>query len=165
LQDASGESLMRNSLLTRAALAAVAGWGVWAGLAHAQGPWPKTPPAATELPPGYAPVDSTPSSTPLRDWFHFKRPLCCWASFNGYGCGSLHSELAFLFGSCRTFFSEPCLKGPPPSALPPWAGPESGYWQPPPGQHTPYAGQYPIGAPARPIPATPIKQADCKGCP
>jgi hypothetical protein len=41
--------------------------------------------------------------------------------------------MGFLFGGCRTFFSEPCLKGAPPSALPPWAGRESGYWNPPPG--------------------------------
>jgi hypothetical protein len=120
---------MPRSLLSRAALAAVLGWGVWAGLARAGGSelYPKMPPAATELPPGYPPIDSSPTRTPLADWFHYHRPLCCWASFNGYGCSSLHSELAFVFGSCRTFFSEPCLKGPPPSPLPPWAGSVSAY--------------------------------------
>ncbi|HVS37042.1 MAG TPA: hypothetical protein VMS17_15890 [Gemmataceae bacterium] len=41
----------------------------------------------------------------------------CWASHNGYSCGSLQSEGTFIFGSCRQFFGDPCLKGPPP---PPW---------------------------------------------
>jgi hypothetical protein len=120
---------MPRSLLTRAALAAVLGWGVWAGLARAGGPdlYPKFPPGANELPPGHPPIDSSPSKWPLLDWARYHRPLCCWASFNGYGCSSLHSELGFVFGSCRTFFGEPCLKGPPPSPLPPWAGSVSTY--------------------------------------
>lgn len=120
---------MPRTYLARAALAAVLGCGVWAGLARAGGNdlYPRTPPAATELPPGHPPVDSSPSRTPLMDWVRYKRPLGCWASFNGYGCSSLRSETAFIFGSCRTFFSEPCLKGAPPSALPPWTGLESGY--------------------------------------
>lgn len=91
------------------------------------GYYPRTPSAANELPPGYPPVDSSPSKTPIRDWYRHGRPLGCWASFNGYGCSSLKSELAFIFGSCRTFYAEPCLKGAPPSILPPWAGTESGY--------------------------------------
>ncbi len=135
LQDASGDYPMPRNLLTRAALAAVLGWGVWAGLARAGGSdlYPRTPSAATTLPPGHPPVDSSPSKTPLKDWILYKRPLGCWASFNGYGCGSLRSECTFLFGGCRSFWGEPCLKGAPPSPLPPWAGRESGYWQPPPG--------------------------------
>jgi hypothetical protein len=70
-------------------------------------------------------VDSSPSKRPIHDWWHRGRPLGCWASFNGYGCSSLCSELAFIFGSCRTFYREPCLKGAPPSPLPPdiWAPP------------------------------------------
>jgi hypothetical protein len=126
---------MPRDLLARAAFAAALGCGVWAGLARAQepAPYPRTPPQATELPPGYPPVDSTPSKTPLRDWCRLKRPCGCWASFNAYSCSSLRSEMGFLFGSCRTFFSEPCLKGAPPSSLPPWAGRGSGYWDPPPG--------------------------------
>lgn len=91
------------------------------------GYYPRTPPGANELPPGYPPVDNSPSKTPIRDWYHQGRPLGCWASFNNYTCSSLPSTLSFIFGSCRTFYGEPCLKGAPPSALPPWAGPESGY--------------------------------------
>lgn len=39
--------------------------------------------------------------------------LNCWSHINNVGCGSLHSELTFAFGSCRTFYGEPCLDGPP----------------------------------------------------
>jgi hypothetical protein len=91
------------------------------------GYYPRTPPQATELPPGYPPVDSSHSPTPLRDWWVNGRPLGCWASSNSYGCSSCRAELAFIFGSCRSFYREPCLKGAPPSALPPWTGPEGGY--------------------------------------
>jgi hypothetical protein len=114
---------MSPSSFRRAALAALLGCGVWAGLARAGGPYyPHVPPGATELPPGAPPVDNSPSHHPVWDWVRYHRPLGCWASFNGYGCSSLKSECAFVFGSCRTFYGEPCLKGPPPSPLPPWAG-------------------------------------------
>ena len=120
---------MHRMLLTRAIVVMVLGWGVGSGHAWAGGSdlYPRTPPAATELPPGAPPVDSSPSQRPLRDWWQNHRPLGCWSSFNSYGCTSLHSTGDFIFGSCRTFYGEPCLKGAPPSALPPWAGPESGY--------------------------------------
>jgi hypothetical protein len=117
---------MPRKMLARAAVVVALGWAV-AGAPGAFAQWPKTPPQATELPPGVPPVDSSPSPRPIRDYFHHGRPVGCWSSFNGYGCSSLHSELGFLFGSCRMFFGEPCLKGAPPSALPPWAGPMSGY--------------------------------------
>ncbi len=112
---------MNSSLWRRAVLAAVLGCGVCSSLARADGPYPKVHPAATELPPGVPPADNSPSHKPVRDWLHHHRPLCCWASFNGYGCDSFHSTTSFVFGSCRTFFGEPCLKSAPPSALPPWA--------------------------------------------
>ena len=97
------------------------------GMAHAQGPqapygpFPRLHPGQTELPPGYPPVDNSPSPTPLRDYFRLGRPLGCWASFNGYTCTSLPATWTFIFGSCRDFFGEPCLKGPPPSPLPPYS--------------------------------------------
>ncbi len=118
-------------------------WGIGAGRTLALGPgspeFPRTPPQATELPPGVPPADSSPSPTPIRDFCRFGRPLGCWSSFNGFGCRNLRSDVAFIFGSCRTFFSEPCLKSAPPSALPPWAGLESGYGRP-------GVGGYPGGA-------------------
>jgi hypothetical protein len=32
------------------------------------------------------------------------------------GCGSFHSDCTFVFGSCRAFWNQRCLSGPP--ALP-----------------------------------------------
>ncbi|HKB36916.1 MAG TPA: hypothetical protein VKD72_10710 [Gemmataceae bacterium] len=49
--------------------------------------------------------------------------LKCWATHLEPTCGSLHSEWMFLFGSCRHFYTEPCLPGPPPLPLPPGVDP------------------------------------------
>lgn len=41
--------------------------------------------------------------------------LLCYAHHNEMGCGSFTSEMRFIFGSCRTFFSQkciPCTQGP-----------------------------------------------------
>src|SRR5262245_40759134 len=86
VQEATGEKRMPRNFLARAVLATALGCGVWAGLARAgeRGYYPKTPPQATELPPGYPPVDSTPSYTPVWDRMTKGRPIGCWASFNGY---------------------------------------------------------------------------------
>lgn len=45
-------------------------------------------------------------------------PFLCWSNHNGYSCSGLRSEYTFLFGSCRAFFGEPCLKCAPPPAFP-----------------------------------------------
>ncbi len=118
---------MSRNRFRRAALAAVLGLGVWAGLARAGGILSQVPPACTEQPPGG--LQKVETGHPVRDWCHNHPPLGCWSSFNAYRCSSIHSEIAFMFGGCRTFFGEPCLKEPPPSSLPPWI-------QPPPGVKT-----------------------------
>lgn len=41
-----------------------------------------------------------------------RKPTGCYPA--DIGCSSLKSECIFFFGSCRQFFGEPCLKGPPP---------------------------------------------------
>lgn len=113
---------MSRLILPSLLLAVLAG-----GVCHAQGPqapygpFPRIHPGQTELPPGYPPVDNSPSPTPLRDYARYGRPVGCWASFNGYTCSSLPATWTFIFGSCRDFYGEPCLKGPPPSPLPPYA--------------------------------------------
>jgi hypothetical protein len=55
---------------------------------------------------------------PLADWWRNRIPLLCYSHFNDYSCGGVHSEYLFHFGSCRQFFGERCLKGPPPSIVP-----------------------------------------------
>jgi hypothetical protein len=42
----------------------------------------------------------------------------CFAHHTMDGCGSPHSECTFIFGSCRAFFGQPCLKTPPPLPAP-----------------------------------------------
>jgi hypothetical protein len=36
----------------------------------------------------------------------------CWSHHNCYTCGSLVSEGRYIFGSCRAFYGEPCMRGP-----------------------------------------------------
>src|SRR5438874_1072266 len=50
-------------------------------------------------------------------WFKacFQRHNCCCASHhNDLGCTSGTADCKFIFGSCRTFYSEPCPQGPSP---------------------------------------------------
>lgn len=102
----------------RAALAAIIGLGVWAGLARADKPVWKYHNGMTEAPPGV--IADQRSRRPFMQKIRSFLKVPCWASFNGYTCGSCRSEMTFIFGSCRSFFGEPCLNGPPPSPLPPW---------------------------------------------
>jgi hypothetical protein len=39
---------------------------------------------------------------------------CCAAHHNDLGCTSGKADCKFIFGSCRTFFSQPCEQGPSP---------------------------------------------------
>lgn len=95
---------MPRSLWKSALLAAALGLVAWSGAARAQDVETVKPFL----------VDQT-KPHPVLKFLHIPAP--CWASHNGYGCGTLRSEGVFIFGSCREFFGEPCLNGPPP---PPW---------------------------------------------
>jgi len=63
---------------------------------------------------------------------YFQRHNCCCASHhNDLGCTSGNADCKFIFGSCRTFWMEPCPQGvspyklvPPQSTRPPsrWGG-------------------------------------------
>ena len=100
---------MRKSLGGRPALVALLGLAALAGAARAQD-------AET-----VNPVPKPDKSYPILHFLHLPKP--CWASHNGYSCGSFQSESVFIFGSCRAFFGEPCLNGPPPPPWDPEAGP------------------------------------------
>ena len=123
----------------RMALAAVIGLGVAAGLARSQEVVP--PPARTvdswsvnefgggaslhPMPQLEAPPE-WPKKGPVRDWIHdclHKQGFCCWSHHNAYTCGSVKSELVFIFGPCKEFFGEPCLPGPPQPPYPLGYGP------------------------------------------
>ena len=47
--------------------------------------------------------------------------MSCASNFNQVGCGNFWSEFRFVFGSCRTFFGQPCIPNPP------HFGPGNGY--------------------------------------
>jgi hypothetical protein len=69
-------------------------------------------------------VNPHPNPDKAHPVLHFLHiPTGCWASHNGYSCGSFQSESVFIFGSCRAFFGEPCPNGPPPPPWDPEAGP------------------------------------------
>jgi hypothetical protein len=134
----------------RAALAVLIGMGVAVGLARAQPPAPVPGPdpqpwavidygSGQPFPPDSPPAAEAPGAPhrSVRDWIH-NRPhpvqdyihdclhehgVGCWSHHNAYLCSSWKSECTFVFGSCRAFFGEPCLIGPPPSPLPPGYGP------------------------------------------
>ena len=38
---------------------------------------------------------------------------CCDSDLTWYGCGGVKAQLDFYFGSCRTFFGEPCVAPQP----------------------------------------------------
>jgi len=142
---------MRGRSVTGALLAIVLGLGSLAAVAGAQAP-PPAPTPLPSPPPIVQPYESplqpmvVPDAVadltvaplaesprhPIRDVLHkpidcihrhiVNHPWYCWASHNSIGCGSLKAECNFIFGSCRTFYGEPCLKGPPPVPVPPGYG-------------------------------------------
>jgi hypothetical protein len=65
---------------------------------------------AGPAPYGYAPGSESTAANPQPKQQRFG----CWASHFGFGCGSFRSDMRFIFGSCRSFYGEACMKGPPP---------------------------------------------------
>ena len=105
----------------RAVLASVLGLGVLAGLVRADGHG--QPPYYRYAYP-YQPVELLTAPQPTKRHLfsnHRERvhPWSCWTHHNDLGCGSLKADCAFIFGSCRTFFGEPCYRTPPVLPLPP----------------------------------------------
>ena len=92
------------------------------------------PPGAVPMdgavPPGAVPTDGVPCAPPKHKLLrclrprnvvqavHNHPPVGCYSNFNDYSCTNLRTELLWVFGSCRQFFGERCLKGPPPSPVP-----------------------------------------------
>lgn len=65
------------------------------------------------------PLPPPPPRVPVKKGFLARHGLCCWTTHYTLGCSSLKSECKFIFGSCRTFYGEPCLGAPPPALRPP----------------------------------------------
>jgi hypothetical protein len=85
----------------RGFLAAMVGLGVWAGLARSEEPI-------------LAPFEEPKPPAPFLTRY-FQRHNCgCASHHNDLGCTSGKADCKFIFGSCRTFFIEPCPQGPSP---------------------------------------------------
>jgi hypothetical protein len=87
-------------------------------------------PAQAPLVPPSQPFDSNPSAPlmaiiarpqepPVRAATPFlnSQGFCCDSNLTWYGCGGLKSQADFMFGSCRTFFSEICVPKAPHSSM------------------------------------------------
>jgi hypothetical protein len=65
------------------------------------------------------PLLNTLTSGPILSALRDHPQIGCWTHPNMFGCGSLRGDLLFTFGSCRAFFGQQCLKGPPQDAVAP----------------------------------------------
>lgn len=75
-----------------------------------------------EAVPGGGPMPPAQNPPPRRFFGLLPPAKCvgCWTTHNTLGCSSFCSEWTFIFGSCRAFYGEPCIKVPPPPLPPPW---------------------------------------------
>ena len=92
--------------------------GVAAAPAPVPAPAPTVAPAPCASCAAAEALEQNGQGHPVRDFLHDHKPHLCWTHFNNNSCGTAASEYAFIFGSCRTFFGEPCVSGPPGPAFP-----------------------------------------------
>jgi len=96
--------------MIRVGLSFIVGLGCWFGKVQAQAPADAPPPPVTTVAPFVQ--ESAPAAQheggPMRDWLH-RHGYGCAQKLDWYGCGGWHAQNTFVFGSCRTFFGEPCL--------------------------------------------------------
>src|SRR5262245_57250785 len=95
--------------LRKGLLAVIGGLAVLAGTAKAQyeastnmdapNPYNQPPP---------------PGSTSRLKAFFQRHNCCCASHHNDLGCTGGDADCKFIFGSCRTFWGEPCARGPSP---------------------------------------------------
>src|SRR5271166_4324106 len=81
-----------------------------------------TPPTQTGpaayTPPQYPHLEREPGNPkPIRNTLQ-RFGVGCWAHVSSVTCGSLRSNLTFVFGSCRAYFGESCAHGPPAVPMP-----------------------------------------------
>jgi hypothetical protein len=103
--------------MVRLGLSLIVAMGWWVQRLPAQDP-PAPPPApccpgaAPVLEPGPAGEAAHPERNGLLTRIANRHGMGCYSTHDSPGCGSLHSELTFIFGSCRSFFGEPCQPYP-----------------------------------------------------
>jgi hypothetical protein len=64
----------------------------------------------------YAPIEITesippPPRAPIANCLR-KLNIGCYATVNSPGCGNLHTELTYIFGSCHCWYGQSCLAPP-----------------------------------------------------
>ena len=100
--------------MLRLGLSFIVGLGCWFGKVQAQEPADsKVVQTRGILSAGRGVLQ--PSANPdgsMRDFFH-RHGYGCGQHLDWYGCGGWHAQNTFVFGSCRTFFGEPCLPQQP----------------------------------------------------
>jgi hypothetical protein len=112
---------MRVSLVAPALLIALAGLGLGVRAVHADEPL-LTPSSSGSAPVIAAAPSLQGAMLPVKEpgehssrvgsWLR-SHNLCCFTHHNTPGCGSFWSDFMFEFGSCRSFFGEPCFAKPP----------------------------------------------------
>jgi hypothetical protein len=111
----AGEAPMRQGSI-RLGLSLLVVLGFWANDLPAQGVLivPATPYEPAHQPYAPTPLLSRPRPAPSPYPLHRalnNHGLGCGIDPYYVPCGNLHYELNFIFGSCRSFFSEPCPTG------------------------------------------------------
>jgi len=103
--------------MLRFGLSFIVGLGCWFGRVEAQNPVGSEIVGSYDAPPAariYPTVSRQDGA--VRDALH-RQGYCCGQHHDWYGCGGWHAQCTFVFGSCRTFFGEPCLPKQPRSGL------------------------------------------------
>ena len=109
--------MKRTTIRVGLSLMVAVGW--WVQKVPAQTPTTATPIAVIEAStpaPALTPIDSS-SPTSVKQWLKQvanRYGRCCSGDLNNPGCMGWRAEAQFVFGSCRYFFSEPCLPPAPP---------------------------------------------------
>jgi hypothetical protein len=123
----AGQVAFMKSRMIRFGLSFIVGLGFWLGKVHAQeapavvsstAPEASAPAGTVYAEP--APNGTSASGRPAHDFLH-RHGYLCGQCLDCYGCGGWRQFTTFAFGSCRTFFGEPCLQRQPPD------GPGYGY--------------------------------------
>ena len=111
----------------RVGLSFIVGLGCWFGKVQAQvpvlAPLPapnivtapnndNDPPRATGPVSGVQAQPQAGANGRKGDWL-LRHGYTCGQNLHWYGCGGWHAQNQFAFGSCRTFFGEPCLPRQP----------------------------------------------------
>jgi hypothetical protein len=105
--------------MIRLGLSLIMGIGIWSCRLPvlAQAPAPEARPGCEAGCRNGSGDAQTGRSAGLRRLFH-GQGIGCQENYDG-ACSSLAAELRFVFGSCRTFFREPCIPNPPHPGLAP----------------------------------------------